>query len=488
MKKGNDTFYFLKVELGIDSCEEVAAVERLKHGPEYLWLWIRLALKYTNYNGILCRRIGDKVLPLTADDIEAEMKGGFSDVSIKDGVATLIDANLIFINSKGFMQITGLVLSGDPLEPVLHKQNSNKTDIRPLSVGKDSKTAIYHRNYRKLKKDEDVKLLESPKDITMTFADIASKSKCSKQTVINYIKNLGFENSMICQGQKKLVPYNIAQYLICHITGKRVPQDVLDGLHFDGFDGLRQPSKPSNHRQNFDGQPSNKNEKPSNENTENFDKQIGFDGFANANFDANLNANISLIENKRNIEIDDEYINSKTVKSNVDFVELFHVGFDREPTINDIVLLSNMYQKYDYELLLSQLKIARQHNAKSLDYVSSCIANLYHQGMTVRSNLLNGSQLGEDRDITHVLNMMANDFQLMTDEQSMDVKNTIKHLSKYYSDSELLDALRILCAYRIYSGEALRFLIHFSNTDSLEVDVGKEWDRYLRSKTRPAAN
>ena len=44
MQKANDTFYFLKVELGIDSCEEVAAVERMKHGPEYLWLWIRLAL------------------------------------------------------------------------------------------------------------------------------------------------------------------------------------------------------------------------------------------------------------------------------------------------------------------------------------------------------------------------------------------------------------------------------------------------------------
>ena len=36
MANKNETFYFLKVELGIDSCEEVAAVERLKHGPEYL--------------------------------------------------------------------------------------------------------------------------------------------------------------------------------------------------------------------------------------------------------------------------------------------------------------------------------------------------------------------------------------------------------------------------------------------------------------------
>lgn len=42
----NNTFYFLKVELGIDTCEEVAAVERTRHGPEILWFWIRLALKY----------------------------------------------------------------------------------------------------------------------------------------------------------------------------------------------------------------------------------------------------------------------------------------------------------------------------------------------------------------------------------------------------------------------------------------------------------
>ena len=141
----NDTFYFLKVELGIDTCEEVAAIERLKHGPEYLWLWIRLALKYANYGGVLCRRIGEQVLPVTADDLEAEMKGGFTDVSIKDGVATLIQGSLIYINSDGFMAITGLTISGDPKEPTLHKQNSNTDVVRPLSIGNDTKSAVYQR-------------------------------------------------------------------------------------------------------------------------------------------------------------------------------------------------------------------------------------------------------------------------------------------------------------------------------------------------------
>ena len=82
----NSTFYFLKVELGIDSCEEVTAIERMKHGTEYLWLWIRLALKYANYGGVLCKRIGEVVIPVSVEDITAEMKGGFTDVSIKDGM------------------------------------------------------------------------------------------------------------------------------------------------------------------------------------------------------------------------------------------------------------------------------------------------------------------------------------------------------------------------------------------------------------------
>ena len=193
----------------------------------------------------MCRRIGNEVLPVTADEIEAEMKGGFSDVSIKDGVATLIRTNLIFLNSDGFMQITGLVLTGDPLEPILHKQNSNKTDIRPLSVGKDTKTAAYYRNYRKLKKDDETKLLELKSPRTMTYSEIAQRAKCSKQTVINHTKRLCLENYIISQGQKKLIPYNLAQFIVCQITGKKVSQDLLDSMRFDGFDGLLQVKEPS---------------------------------------------------------------------------------------------------------------------------------------------------------------------------------------------------------------------------------------------------
>lgn len=470
MQKANDTFYFLKVELGIDSCEEVAAVERMKHGPEYLWLWIRLALKYTNYNGILCRRIGNEVLPVTADEIEAEMKGGFSDVSIKDGVATLIRANLIFINSDGFMQITGLVLTGDPLEPTLHKQNSNKTDIRPLSVGKDTKTAAYYRNYRKLKKDDETKLLELKSPRTMTYSEIAQRAKCSKQTVINHTKRLCLENYIISQGQKKLIPYNLAQYIVCQITGKKVSQDLLDSLRFDGFDGLLQVKEPSNNCQIVDSEPSNKNNEPSKMDIKNIDKQMNFDGFANASFDASSSATIPLIESKRNTDIDDDYIYSGTVKSHVDLYELFKVGFETEPTRNDIARLSQLIDRIDYDLLLSQLKIARKHNAKSIDYVTKCINNLYLQSNSNVSLLPDEIRIDRRRDITPVLEKLEYDFQLMRAEQIDDLTKAIEALKPFYTDSELLNALSKVCAYRAYSGEALRFIIHHVDSESAELD------------------
>lgn len=470
MQKANDTFYFLKVELGIDTCEEVAAVERMKHGPEYLWLWIRLALKYTNYNGVLCRRIGNEVLPVTADEIEAEMKGGFSDVSIKDGVATLIRANLIFINSDGFMQITGLVLTGDPLEPTLHKQNSNRTDIRPLSVGKDTKTAAYFRNYRKLKKDEETKLLEFTSPKTMTYLEIAKKAKCSKQNVINHTKRLCLESYIISQGQKKFIPYNLAQYIICEITGKKVPQDVLDSLRFDGFDGLLQEKELSNNCQVFDSEPSNNNNGPSKTYKESVDKQMGFDGFANANFDASSGATIPLFENKRNTDIEDDYIYPKTVKTRVDLYELFRVGFEKEPTRNDITRLSQLIERVDYDLLLSQLKIARKHNAKSIDYVTKCITNLNLQSDSDESLLHDAVKIDCKRDIAPVLEKLEDDFRLMKEEQIEDLTKSIKALMPFYTDSELLNALRTVCAYRAYSGEALRFIIYRLNAESAELD------------------
>ena len=232
----NETCYFLKVELGIDSCEEVAAIERLKHGPEYLWLWIRLALKYANYGGVLCRRIGEQVLPVTADDLEAEMKGGFTDASIKDDVATLIQGSLIYINSEGFMAITGLTISGDPKEPTLHKQNSNTDVVRPLSIGNDTKSAVYQRERRKqLKEGGNALQLPAPESAMMSYADIAKKAGCIKQTVINHIKRLGWENYIVTVGQKKMVPDSISRFLICKITGKKVSPEIIEALHTDSI-------------------------------------------------------------------------------------------------------------------------------------------------------------------------------------------------------------------------------------------------------------
>ena len=365
----NDTFYFLKVELGIDTCEEVAvelgidtceevaAIERLKHGPEYLWLWIRLALKYANYGGVLCRRIGDRVLPVTADDLEAEMKGGFTDVSIKDGVATLIQGSLIYINSDGFMAITGLTISGDPKEPTLHKQNSNTDVVRPLSIGNDTKSAVYQRERRKQLKEGDKKLqLPAPEKPMMSYADIAKKAGCIKQTVINHIKRLGWESHIVTMGQKKMVPESISRFLICKITGKNITPEIIEALridgldtyHLDGLDGYHSPSKtiylPSK-------EPSKTVYEPSKEGAENPHKQSELDGFIKRKPSESFDDNHPLFESKENKNIQ-EYI-KETVQNRQRLNELYRVGFDQEPSTSELSLLIELLKTTVF-LLTSQ--------------------------------------------------------------------------------------------------------------------------------------
>jgi hypothetical protein len=52
------------------------------------------------------------------------------------------------------MAITGLTISGDPKEPVLHRQNSTEKGFRPVSIGNDTKNAQYQRARRLALKEQ----------------------------------------------------------------------------------------------------------------------------------------------------------------------------------------------------------------------------------------------------------------------------------------------------------------------------------------------
>ena len=454
----HDTFYFLKVELGIDTCEEVAAVERLKHGPEYLWLWIRLALKYANYGGVLCRRIGENVYPVTPDDLEAEMKGGFNDVSIKDGIATLIQGSLIYINSDGFMAITGLTISGDPKEPVLHKQNSNDDGIRPLSIGNDTKIAKYHRERRaRLKEEAQHPHIAAPEGKMLSYAEIAKKAMCTKQTVINRLKSLNAEDYIQTFGQKKMVPFHIAQYLIYTISGKTVPVVILDALRLDGFDGLRLPSKtiqiPSN-------TPSNTINEPSKENDENTDKQSELDGFANANNTANLDANNLLLKSKEYIEIDDD-INKGPIKNHQMLEDLFHVGFDKQWTNIEQTQLDIFLKLNDYNTVLCALKEARKRHADNLGYVQTLISQMNNYDYEIKEEVIPG------RDISNTIQLFDEDIRGIGIENEEELKELIRYYSTFYSDTEIINALRSMSCYRLYNKEAF---VYFLRCDEIPTE------------------
>jgi len=483
----NETFYFLKVELGIDTCEEVTAIERIKHGNEYLWLWIRLALKYANYGGILCKRIGEVVYPVTVEDITAEMKGGFSDVSIKDGISTLIKGSLMYINTEGYMAITGLSITGDPKEPTLHRQNSNSDSVRPLSIGNDTKAAKYHRERRQqLKMQEKHVLLEAPRDSTMSYADIAKKAGCSKQTVINAVKKWNLVDHLVSIGQKKMVPYHISQFLIHTIRHEAVPSEVLFALEadgivtdettsasqeefdgfdgefdgFDGFDGLRQPSNTvkqlSNQPSNFDGEPSSQQK-------ENADKMREFDGFANANQDAMLDANFSLIESKEfkeNKETDDDI---ETVKNRNENAELFSIAFDHEPDEMDLACIDDLKQRCSWELLTNALKATRKAHGETVAYTKKIIENCIAHKAFQEPVSTNNHSLPEEMDNAEMLNY-AIDTVLPGREKD------IYQLKKYYSSKELINALKKMGIYQISDPEYLMFFLHNPGTGNLEED------------------
>lgn len=475
----NDTFYFLKVELGIDTCEEVSAIERLKHGPEYLWLWIRLALKYANYGGVLCRRIGEQVLPVTADDLEAEMKGGFTDVSIKDGVATLIQGSLIYINSDGFMAITGLTISGDPKEPTLHKQNSNTDIVRPLSIGNDTKSAVYQRERRKqLKEGGNTLQLPALPSLGMTYAEIAQKAKCSKQTVINYVRRLKCEEHIITNGQRKIVPLNLAKFIVARITGKDPSPEVIEGLRldgfdayqFDGFDGYHLPSNTVKEPLN---KPSNTVKEPSKAGAENPHKQSTFDGFIKRKPSESFDDNHPLFESKENKNIQ-EYI-KETVQNRQRLNELYRVGFDQEPSTSELSLLIELLKTTDYSLLLHNLKMTRKYHGENLAYTTACLQRCFESGLNGSNNLPKGEVVDPARDIDSVIQLIREGVD--DPNKQNELEKLCRYYAPLYSDSELIEAVRSSEIYQAYDPKSFRLFVHLGPNGFEEIDNRMELRR-----------
>lgn len=456
----NDTFYFLKVAVDLPNCEEVAAIQRMKHGSEYLWLWMCLAFHYTNYGGVLCRRIGDQVIPVSADDIEAEMKGGFTDTSIKDGIATLIRGNLIYINSNGFMTITGLEITGDPLEPYLHKQNSNER-ARPISVGKDTKSAQRQRDYRLEQKRKNENLLSNNSySEYVSYSDLARKLGCVKQTVSNTIKRHSLESTIKENGQKKMIPKYVADYLTCVIKGKKVPQAVLEKLNeLDIFRQLDNSLKSNNDVNDLSNglinnvhQLSSTVYALSNENQENPNKYSVLDSYSNESMNETHNEALDithpLIESKefRNSNEESIYRRAWSVDKKC-ITNLYKVGFDTEPTTSELSLLYDLLQTEDYSCLLDGLKQARRWKARSVAYVAAILRrnnNSYTEIDAVE-------KIDPERNITVIKNTLVKECELFMSECPENLICEFEDKKRYYSDSELMLCIREMSAYECLS-------------------------------------
>ncbi len=463
MASTNKIYHFLKVEIPLSECEEFLEVERTENGPRYLWLLTRLALRFANNSGVLSKQIGERVLPVTLDDIAADMRGGFSKTQIKEGFFLLEQNHLIYINSNGFYAITGLTMDGDPAEPTLHLQNSNGAEIRPYSVGRDTSSARYYREYRELKKTEEKKLIDNPNMLKkVSYTEMAKRAGCTKQTIINQIKKYHLEDKVISNGQVKYLPERWAMFIISIKNGKKISDEISslirekDGVSVEDLLESKpsnlnnKPSKelsnirqlPSSSPSNLDCVPSNIRQQPSNRGMKNTDEIKEFDGFANANHSANLGANFPLIESIRDKEIDDDI--QKTVKSENELKEIYSIGFDDvTPTNSDMTMLVQLLKQYGRDHLLNALKRARKTQAQSMAYVKRILENDANAMKEFPdSEYFKITSIDPNRDVSKIVNRYLSIASHYDVYPSMDEIKQFENKKVYWTDLEMSYAAR----------------------------------------------
>ena len=281
----------------------------------------------------------------------------------------------------------------------------------------------------------------------MSYADIAKKAGCIKQTVINHIKRLGWESHIVTMGQKKMVPESISRFLICKITGKNITPEIIEALridgldtyHLDGLDGYHSPSKtiylPSK-------EPSKTVYEPSKEGAENPHKQSELDGFIKRKPSETLDDNLPLFESKENKKLQ-EYI-IETVQNRLRLDEL-------------------------YSLLLHNLKITRKYHGENLAYTVACLQRCFESGLKSAADLSANEIIDPERNIDRVKQLIRENVK---DRNNLgELETMCCYYAPLYSDSELIEAVRSAEIYQAYDPESFRLFIHLEPNGFEEIDM-----------------
>ena len=140
----------------------------------------------------------------------------------------------------------------------------------------------------------------------------------------------------------------------------------------------------------------------------------------------------------------DEYIYNK----------LYAVGFEGQPTKNNLAFLRELTEEWSYPTVIGALRITRRNGKKSLKYTEGCIANIEKDG---------GMRKYDDDDYVdpeRCLDEMYSNLEqfgksgntyLGDYEKNEDAYRwAIKDLARYFTDKEIRESLRLISAFQLY--------------------------------------
>ena len=126
-------FYWIKLKQDFFNDDSMIWLERQQNGLTYVVLYLKLLLKTMNTNGQLAFKVGENLIPMSAEDISA---------------ITRVDVDTVIVAMTLLKQI-GLVTESENINMI--------PDIQDM-VGSETKWAKY-------KRDKDIKKLPEPDEI-----------------------------------------------------------------------------------------------------------------------------------------------------------------------------------------------------------------------------------------------------------------------------------------------------------------------------------
>jgi hypothetical protein len=137
--------------------------------------------------------------------------------------------------------------------------------------------------------------------------------------------------------------------------------------------------------------------------------------------------------------------NNKRLDDDRDFyLNLYHVGFEEDPSVDELSKLEEMVSKNGYANVLSALKQSRKFHGEGIAYTISIMKN--RKGKA--------KPFDPDRDISKVIDIIS----IEADQQGPDQKNELQAAAedskKYYTDYEMLMALRSCEVYNAFDAES----------------------------------